>query len=75
MAEGQACNLKADERRWAMNPDSHEEPGTTPQRIEFGEERPREELHAGSERAQGWAILWIAAAAIVAAVIIAFVIF
>jgi hypothetical protein len=63
----------ADERRKAMNPDSREEQPSPP--IEFGEERPRADLHRTPEVRQPPGALWIAMGVILAVVIAAVVVF
>jgi hypothetical protein len=57
-----------------MNPDSPEGLEPTPP-IEFGDERPRADLHRTSERRQPPGALWIAVAVILAVVITAVVVF
>jgi hypothetical protein len=63
-----------DERRKAMNPDSREELEPSPP-IEFGEERPRADLHRTPEVRQPPGALWIAMGVIIAVVIAAVVVF
>jgi hypothetical protein len=57
-----------------MNPDSREELEPSPP-IEYDEERPRAHLHRTPEVRQPPGALWIAMGVIVAAVIVAVVVF